>query len=154
MKTIILYATKYGAAEETAGRIAEKINGAAAFNLKKGSIPSLADFECVIVGSGVYAGNILKEAKTFLAQNEKILSEKKLGLFLCGMGTEGETYFNSNFPASLLESAKAKSLLGGIFDPKKANAFERFIIKIVTKSSAYINTISERRIEQFAKAMQ
>jgi len=153
MKTIILYTSKHGASAESARRIAEKIDGAVICNLIQ-ETPSLADYDCVIIGSGVYAGSIRKEAKVFLAKNASVLQEKKLGLFLCGIGKEGEAYFKSNFPANLLQSAKAKGYFGGIFDPKKAGVFERLIIRIVTKSSAYINTISERKIEKFIEVMK
>lgn len=154
MKTIILYATKYGAAAEIAQRIASKIDGAVIHDLRQ-SVPSLADFDCVIIGTSVYAGMIRKEAKGFMSHNENLLREKKLGLFVCGMGADGEkTYFDNNFPSTLLQKAQAKSFLGGIFDPKKAGCLERFIMKIVTKKSTYMDTINDRKIEQFSEAMK
>ena len=157
MKTIILYATKYGAAEEIAKRIANKLSGSAECVIHniKDALPALSDFDCIIFGSSVYAGSICKEAKTFLADNEKILLEKTLGLFLSGIGTDGkDTYFKSNFPDNLLQKAKARGFLGGVFDPKKAKFAERLIIKIVTKKSVYINTINDIRIEKFAEDMK
>jgi len=154
MKTIILYATKHGAAQEIAQKIADKFDGSIIHNLKQ-SFPSLSDFDCIILGSSVYAGSIRSEAKAFLRKNENILLEKSFGIFLCGIGKDGEkSYLDSNFSEALLSKAKAKSFLGGIFDPKKANGFERFIIKIVTKSSGYINIIDEKMINQFADAMK
>ena len=154
MKTIILYATKHGAAAEAARRIAAKINGAVIYDLKEGA-PSLEGFDCVILGSGVYAGMIRGEAKAFLSQNADALLEKKLGLFLCGLDQgEGKTFFDANFSPMLLQKAKAASLLGGIFDPQKAGFFERLIIKIVTKKTVYTNTIDDNKIEQFAKTMR
>jgi len=151
MKTIILYATKYGAAEEIAKRIAGKIDGCIIHNIKD-TLPSLNDFDCIIFGSSVYAGSIRDEAKKFIANNEKIMHEKILGLFLSGIGTDGkDTYFKSNFPENLLQKAKARGFLGGAFDPKKAKFTERLIIKIVTKKSTYINTINDREIEKFAE---
>ncbi|MDR0502430.1 MAG: flavodoxin domain-containing protein [Treponema sp.] len=160
MKTIILYATKYGTAEAAARRIADKIddektNAACVIHNLKQNIPSLADFDCVIIGSSVYAGMIRKEAKTFLAQNADSLLEKKLGLFLCGIAAEGEKkYFEDNFSVKLLQAAKAKCFAGGIFDPKKNNAAERFIIKIAAKKTEYTDTIDEEKINQFAQAMK
>ena len=154
MKTIILYATKYGAAAEIAGRIANKIEGAVIHNLKQNA-PSLSDFDCVIFGSSVYAGSIRKEAKAFLTQNAAALLEKKFGLFLCGIGEEGaRTYFNANFSKDILEKTKATCFPGGIFDPKKTNRFERFLLKMVAKQSAYTNTIDDTKIEQFVKEMK
>ena len=153
MKTIILYATKHGAAAEIARRIADKIEGAGIYNLKQGNL-SLDYYDNVIIGSSIYAGMIRKEAKTFISQNIDILKDKKLGLFICGLSASGdEDFFKNNFPAELLEAAKVKSFLGGIFDPKKANALERFIIKLVSKKSIYVDTINDRKIEQFVQAI-
>ena len=154
MKTIILYATKYGAAAEIARRIANKIDGAVIHNLKQG-IPSLAEFDCIILGSPVYAGSIRREAKEFLAKNAGLLLDKKFALFLSGIGANGENkLFESNFPPKILQKAKAAGFLGGIFDPKKANAVERFIIKIAAKKSMYINTIDDSEIELFAEKVK
>jgi len=154
MKTIILYASKYGAAEEIAKRISAKIDGSVILNLKE-ALPALEDFDSIIFGSSVYAGSIRKEAKTFLAKNADVLLQKKLGLFLCGLGAESkDKYFNDNFSPELLEKAKEKDFLGGIFDPKKANGFERLIIKLITKKSEYIDFVNDRKIEKFAENMK
>ena len=154
MKTIILYATKYGAATEIAQRIAKKIEGAFLYNLNQGDL-SLAEFDCVIIGSSVYAGSIRKEAKAFLSQNANALHEKKLGLFLCGIDAESANkYFDDNFPKEIMQKAKAVCFAGGIFNPKKANGAERFIIKLITKKSSLIDTIDEKKIELFAQEMK
>ena len=155
MKTIVIYATKYGAAGEVAKRIAGMMNGAVACDLKLGGVPSLADFDSIIIGSSLYAGMIRKEAKVFVSKNAGVLREKKLGLFLCGLdASEEKTFFETNFSADILQAAKAKGFFGGIFDPKKANALERFIIKIVSKRTKYANTIDDSKIEQFVERMK
>jgi len=120
MKTLILYATKYGAAAEIAKRIANKIDGAVIHDLKQSGILDLAGFDCIIIGSSVYAGMFRKEAKAFLSQNADVLRQKKLGLFISGMSSgEEQKMFADNVPKDLLESAKATIMPGGIFDPKK-----------------------------------
>ena len=73
MKTLILYATKYGAAYEIARRIAERIDGAVIHNLKQDGMPPLEEFDCVIAGSSVYVGMIRKEAKAFFTKNTAAL---------------------------------------------------------------------------------
>ena len=154
MKTLILYATKHGAAAEIAQRIAEDIDGAVIQNIKK-EAPSLADFECIIIGSSVYAGSIRKEAKEFLIKNKNALLEKKLGLFISGIGQKGEKkYFNDNFPQEILYKAEAAVFLGGIFNPKEAGAFERFIIRLITGNSGYINSIDDDKIIEFTKKIK
>ena len=155
MKTLILYATKHGAVAEIARRIAGRINGAEIHDLKQGGVPPLDVFDCVIIGGSLYAGMVRKEAKAFAAQNAAALCEKKLGLFLSGFSEKEEKKsFEANFPAEVLNAAKAANLLGGIFDPKKAGFFERLVMKAVTKQSGYISTIDDDKIAKFAETMQ
>ena len=154
MRTLILYATKHGATREAAQRIAKHINGAVLHDLKQDGTPSLADFDCVIIGSSIYVGQIRKEAKTFLAQNADKLKEKRLGLFLCGLQeNEEKQFFVSNFPQDILSAAKATAFLGGIFDPKRAGLMERFIIKVVAKLPGYMDKIDDGKIERFVGSL-
>lgn len=154
MKTLILYATKHGAAKEIAGRIAEHIPGSMVCDLKNNGIPPISQFDCIILGSSIYAGAIHKEAKMFLTQNTDTLCNKRLGLFLSGIDASRETaFFEANFSLEILQAAKIKSFLGGVFDPKKAGFMERLIMKAVAKQSAYTNTILDDKIGQFAEVM-
>ena len=148
MKTLILYATKYGATEKIARRIADKIEGSVFYDLKEGNIPNIADFDCIIIGSSIYAGSVRKEAKAFVANNVVPLSEKTVGLFLSGFAAD-DKYFATNYPKNLLDKVKTKAFLGGIFDPKKANAAERLIIKAVMKQSEYVESIDDDAIDKF-----
>ena len=154
MKTLILYATKHGAAAEIAKRMAHKLDDAVMHDLKNHAVPDFADFECVIVGASIYAGSIRKEAKEYISQNADALSKKRLGLFISGMSKSmTDEQFNECFPGGLTSSAKAVSILGGIFDPKKANFFEKLIMKMVTKQSGYVDTIDDAKIDEFLGAM-
>jgi len=155
MKTLILYATKYGAAADIAKRIAAQIDNADIYDLKQGNIPQLGGYDCVIVGSSVYVGAFRKEAKVFLAQNAGELSKMKLGLFICAMGESGEDeILTANVPDAVRQAANAISVFGGVFDPAKCNFFERFIMKVVTKQSGYYSTISDEKISKFLEAMK
>jgi len=155
MKTIIIYTTKHGATGEIAQKIADKIGGALIHNLGDGAAPSLAEFDCVIIGSSLYAGGINRQMKAFLKQNSNVLQEKKTGLFVSGLEpSEEKKYFESNFPTDILKSAKATSFLGGIFDPQKASAMERMMLKAVAKLSDYTNTIDDEKIKEFAETIK
>ena len=155
MKTLILYATKHGAAAEIARRISEKIDGAAIHDLKQGGVPPISDFGCVIIGSSIYAGAIRKEAKAFMSKNAEALRGMKFGIFISCLETDKEKEFlDANFQADVLQAAKSASSLGGVFDPAKAGAFERFIIKLIKKGLKHINTIDDDKIAQFAEEMQ
>jgi len=155
MKTLILYATKCGAAAEIAKRIAEKIDGAVVHDLKQSEVHDLAGFDCIIVGSSVYAGMFRKEAKMFLSQNAEVLRQRKLGLFISGMSSgEQQKMFADNVPKDLIESAKATVMPGGIFDPKKAGFIARLIMKAVTKQSGYVDTIDNDKIKKFVEEIK
>jgi len=155
MKTLILYATKYGATATLARRIANHIEGSVIHDLKEGCLPSLDGFDRVVIGSSIYAGMIRKEAKTYITQNTEALCKKKLGLFISGMDASSEKqFFDANFPAEVLQAAAAASVLGGIFDPKKAGFLERFIMKMVSKQSGYMSTIDDDKIRQFAESIK
>jgi len=155
MKTIILYATKHGAAAEIAKRIAAKIDETDVYDLKQGSIPDLDNYDLVIIGSSVYAGSFRKEAKTYLAVKADELCEKKLGLFVSGMSeSESDSVFTSNVPPEVVKAAVVKDNLGGIYDPEKSNFFERFIMKIITKQSGRIDKINDDKIDKFVEALK
>ena len=160
MKTLILYASKYGAAGEIAQRIAKKLPEATVCHMKddtllKASSLKLADYDCIIIGSSLYAGMIRKEAKEYLAQHAPELCQRKLGLFLSGLAAENEQdYFKNNFSAELLEAATATAFLGGIFDPGKVGFLGRFMMKMVSKQSGYIDTISDEKINEFIEALE
>ncbi|MCL2718767.1 MAG: flavodoxin domain-containing protein [Lachnospiraceae bacterium] len=154
MKTLILYATKNGAAREIAERIA-KITGGIIHDLSNENTPDLSHFDCIILGSSIYVGMVRKELKTFLEKNADNIRDKKLGLFVSGLDESSEKeYFKNNFSAEIINAAKAMSFLGGIFDPKKAGFFGRLVMKAAAKKSEYTNTISDEKIKQFAEVMK
>jgi len=156
MKTLIVYATKHGATAKIAQHISENIQNSTLCDLKEGKVPNIQEFDCIIIGSSIYAGSARKEAKKFVAENANTLCQKRVGLFLSAMSAKEEecnTYFEKNFDAKVLQTAKAKAALGAVTDPQKMNALERFIIKAVTKSKDYKNTIDAEKIKQFAKDM-
>jgi len=155
MKTLILYATKYGAAHEIAERIADRMGDATTHDLGQSNIPDIAGYDCIVVGSSIYAGMIRKEAKVFLSQNTDSLCNKRFGLFISGMDSSGEKgFFDANIPQNILQNAKATGFLGGIYDPKKAGFLERFIMKAVSGQSKYTNTINDGGIKEFIEALQ
>jgi len=155
MKTLILYATKHGATAEVAKRIAKGIEGAVLHDIKQNDIPGINDFDCVIIGSSLYAGTINKEVKTFLAKYEKDLSTKSIGLFLSGLdNNSSQVFFENNFSQELLTTAKATCFAGGIYDPEKVGWFGRFIMKAASKLTVYTDKIDNSEIERFVEVMQ
>ena len=148
--TLIIYATKNGTTRDVAERIKSNISGAVLCDVVEMAKVSLDDFDRIIIGSCVYVGSINKQVKAFVKKNAKVLLQKEIGLFLCGMQpSESNKVFESHFPKEILNHAKAKSLLGGIYDPKKAGAVTRFVFKTVAKISEYTDTIDDGKIKEF-----
>lgn len=155
MATLILYATKYGASEKVAIQLSRQLDDAPFYNLREKSLPLLSDFDTIIFGSSIYAGKIRKEAKAFLVKHQAVLMDKKIGFFLSGLSQkEAEQCFKANIPMELLQKAQIKAFLGGIFDPQKANAAERTIMKLVAKQVLFTDTIEEEKIRDFAVQMR
>jgi menaquinone-dependent protoporphyrinogen oxidase len=155
METLLLYASKYGAAQEVARRIAEQLGCTQLVDLKNDTLPSLDQYEQVIIGSSIYAGAAHAEVKSFVEKNSSSLQDKTLGLYLCGLETsKGTEQLKANFPPELLEHAKARMFAGGVFDPKKTNAMERFIMKRIGKIKGYTNTLDDEAIAVFAGTMR
>jgi menaquinone-dependent protoporphyrinogen oxidase len=155
MKTLILYASKYGAAAEIARRIAERLEPAELADLTSPARPRLEDYDRIILGGSVYAGSLRKEARAYAAENAAVLKTKTLGLFLaCLAEGDGENYFTANFPPELINAAKAKALLGGVFDPAKTSWLDTLILKLVTKKKEYYSTISGEKIAAFTSKLE
>src|SRR6056297_3111760 len=86
MSTLIVYATKYGCTEKAVNRLADYLDGETQLlNLgsKDNKDLKLEEYDTVVVGGSIYAGNIQQEVKNFCSENINILLQKKLGLFIC-----------------------------------------------------------------------
>jgi menaquinone-dependent protoporphyrinogen oxidase len=154
MKTLLIYQSKNGATREIANRIAALLGETVVHDLKDGA-PSLDRYDCVIIGSPLYGGMVLKEVKSFVEQHTDELYGKKLALFLSGLDSSREQeYFQTNFSLQICQAAVEKCFLGGIFDPKKTGLLMRLIVKAVAKLSAYTNTIDDTKIKKFAEVLK
>ena len=153
MKTLIAYATKHGAAKIIAEKIAEQIEGAELCDLQEIPMPAVEAYDCVVIGGSLYAGRVCEAARAFAAKQEASLRGKTIGLFVSGLAETGiEKYFQSNFPAAIVEKAKEKAFLGGVYDPAKCNFGEKLILKLLGKKG-YVSTISDEKIAAFVKGM-
>lgn len=83
MKTIILYATKSKATYECAKILAEKISDCTIVNLKFDKKTTWADFDTIILGSGVRMGKIYKPVRKFIDKNLNTLITKRVAIYLC-----------------------------------------------------------------------
>ena len=155
MKTAIIYASKHGTTEKVAKTIADKLRKTAEtelFSLKNNPNPNISEFDQIILGSSIYAGQSSKKMKIFCKNNESILLQKKIGLFICGMHpnkAEQEKELKEAYPEILQKNATAIEFLGGEFLFEKMNFFERFIARMIAKTKISVHQIDWSGIDNF-----
>lgn len=122
-------------------------------NLKKDANPKLKEFNRVIIGGSIHAGQIQKKVKDFCNKNLDELQNKELGLFICCMeeGEKAKTQFLVAFPKVLHQNAKATACFGGEFDFEKMNYFQKLIIKRVAKIDHSTSKVDHDAIRNFSK---
>lgn len=138
-KVLVAYASKYGATEEIAERVAQALKGAGLDVEARPAeqVSDLAVYKAVVLGSAVYAGQWRKEAADFLTDNEQALAERPVWLFSSGPTGEGdpvELMKGWRFPETLQPVAdrirpRDIAFFGGEIDMKKLNLPEKLIVK-------------------------
>lgn len=132
MKTLIAYATKYGATAGTSEEIAKILRGEGfdvkVTNLKEEEVGDILGYDLVVVGSGIPMGMWSGEAEEFLKRFNGELEAKKLALFASTMKTmaerEGKKEMVENTRKIALDDKVAKynlhpialGLFGGVID--------------------------------------
>jgi menaquinone-dependent protoporphyrinogen oxidase len=149
MKTAIIYATTHGTAEKVAQRIQAElgVSSSQLFNLKASKIIDLSQFEQVVIGGSIHAGQVQSRVRDFCKRNMVDLLQKRVALFICAMNEpEFETELNSAFPELLRKHAISCKVVGGEFLLEKMNFIERFIVKKVSGVSQPVSKIDENKI--------
>ncbi len=135
MKTLIAYATRYGATDGTAEEIAKVLRKEGfevrVVNVKEEKIKDISEYDLVIVGSGMQMFRWTGEAEGFLKKFHKELGNKKLAIFVSSMKAiyerEGKKEEISKAWKSNLEDKAEKyglhplsmAMFGGVIDYNK-----------------------------------
>ena len=86
-KALIVYGTRYGAtastSEEIAGILRQEGLDVRVVNAKEEKVQDIAEYELIIVGSGIQINRWTKEPEKFLKKFQKELTRKKVALFVC-----------------------------------------------------------------------
>lgn len=138
MRIAIIYSTKYGATEKIAnciGNELSKANEVLFFNLKKDSIPTLKNFDVVLLGSSIYMSKITPKMDSFCKDRYSELCDcKNLHLFLCGMDEyDAEKFKAELYPESVRTNAKSIKWFPGEYHLKRMNLFDRLLLRICFK---------------------
>ena len=160
MKTLVLYATKYGAAKGLAEKIAAKMPGEALVqNVGEQSI-DISGYDAVILGTPIYMGRPRKEMKAFIQNNMPALLQKRIGLFLSCLQDENDSVsqqFQIAFPKELRDHALCLAALGGAVDRDRLNKLDGLIMRAISaklpNDNRVVSTLSEERIDQLVELM-
>src|SRR4030042_5582523 len=86
-KALIVYGTRYGATASTSEEIAKILRqeglDVRIVNAKEEKVKDIAEYELVIVGSGIQINKWTSEPEKFLKKFQKELAKKKVVLFVC-----------------------------------------------------------------------
>jgi menaquinone-dependent protoporphyrinogen oxidase len=156
MSTAIIYTSSHGTTEKIANMIKKEIqqDSVDIIKLKLKNLSDLKNYDQIIIGTSIHAGKISRVMQKFINANHDMLSNKKIGLYLCCM-YEGETAKNqlyNAFPPELCEKAIATEILGGEFLFEKMNFFERAIVKKISGTKESISKLKINNIKKFANA--
>ena len=153
MKTLIVYASKYGCTEDCANLLMKKLTGDITL-VDINKAPKQLDvnvYDTIIIGGSVYVGKVSKTLRAFCESNLDALLEKRVGVFLCSaLADQFNDTLKNNFPASLLENAKAVKLFGSEARLEKMRFLDKMLIKAVTKGDFSGFRISNDCIDEFA----
>lgn len=152
MKTLVLYASKYGCTEDCSKYLKSKISeGCDLFNLKNPKEIDLHQYDQIIIGSPIYIGKIRKEAKSFCEQNLETLLAKKIALFICcTTPDEAEDFFKKNFPPELLSHSLKNADFGGELRQAKMGFFDKKLTGMIAKTAPKTMGIAYENIDLLA----
>ncbi|MDR7235754.1 flavodoxin domain-containing protein [Neobacillus drentensis] len=157
MKCLIVYCSSHGTTEKAVRFLSEGLEGKVfAVDLKRDKEKfDLANFDTVIIGGSIHAGNIQRKIKQFIKNNLDTLLEKDVGLFLCCMhdGESAIEQFNNAFPQELRKNSAAMGLFGGEFLLSEMNFLEKQIVKKVSGATIDQSNLDYEAIKEFASKL-
>jgi menaquinone-dependent protoporphyrinogen oxidase len=124
------------------------------YDIEKDFILDLSEVEAVILGGPIYMGGLPEKMRHYCLQNRDIFMTKTLGLFICGMVPEPqkqEEELKHAFPSILTRHAVSKAFLGGKFDMKAMNLFEKMVVLFLAKTFRSVNKIDREGVRKFTE---
>lgn len=131
MKAAVIYQSKTGFTKKYAQWIAEEL-GADLFSRSEFAPETLADYDTVIYGGGLYVVGI--NGVDFIKQNLDKLKGKKVAVYACGCTPPREDDIlavrNSNFTQEHLEHLEFFYMRGG-FDYKRLGLWDKILMTLL-----------------------
>lgn len=96
-RVVIIYGSRYGSTAQTAKWIAEGMEGIPkVISAKEASAADLSYYDLIILGSGIYGGQLQEDMQVFLAEKKQEVKLKIMALFVvCGAtGPQAQRYLD------------------------------------------------------------
>lgn len=156
MKTIIIYASKYGCTADCARYLKTRLPGeVTVVDIQTARQPvDVSAYNEIIIGGSVYVGKITKKLQSFCESNLAAFKQKNVGIFLCAALSENfNEYLKANFPAQLLKTAKTVKLFGSEARLEKMKFMNKMMTRALTKGDYSRFKISHESMEEFVREM-
>ena len=136
MKILVTSAGKHGSTKETGAFVAQRLRerGLDADAIPLGAVDSLPGFDAVVLGSAVYIGSWMKEAKAFVKAKRDHLASMPVWLFSSGLtDPEGEHGPSDEARAELEELVHPRehAVFFGVIDLDRLGFIEKRMVKAV-----------------------
>jgi menaquinone-dependent protoporphyrinogen oxidase len=109
MNVLVVYASRLGSTGAIARRIAIRLgaHGLRTTTAPVGDAPDVSSFDAVVIGTALYAGHVLKEARHFVEANREALAGRPVWVF--SSGPVGDTAARSKpvVPGDVAELARS-----------------------------------------------
>lgn len=157
MKTLIIYATKYGTTKKAAEKLKDIMPGEVLLiNIMEQEVPSLDNYDNVILGGSIYVGKIQDKLTSYINSNLQSIIKKRVGLFICCAQKDSNTVmkeFQDSFPAEIYSNALAKEVFGYGFHFESMGLFEKIIVGLIMGIKASVSELNEASIKKLADSM-
>jgi menaquinone-dependent protoporphyrinogen oxidase len=135
MAVLVTYASKYGSTQGIAERIAEQLRqlGKQAEARSMDDVSDPGSYEAFVLGSAIYAGSWMKEAREWVYRHQAVLAQHPVWLFSVGpLGTEVKD--TEQQPKEMAEFQQAmrpqdERIFFGALDYHKLSFPDRMIMK-------------------------
>ncbi|MDO4773559.1 MAG: flavodoxin domain-containing protein [Candidatus Saccharibacteria bacterium] len=150
MKTAIIYASQHGTTKYCAALLAKLLPDAVAIDVTEA--PALEAYDCVVLGTAIYAGRGMHEMAQWCSAHLDSLQQRRLGLFICCMNTNDETVqrqLRKAFPNELQQHAVVRASFGGALTMSRLTLPEKAMMRLLGYTQDQ-TTVNAATIEQFA----
>ncbi|MGL9730346.1 flavodoxin domain-containing protein [Enterococcus sp. DIV0756] len=147
MRTLILYATKYGSTKKCAELLKTYLHGDVTVESIKSSRINPTSYDAIIIGGPVYMGKMNGSVTSFCKRNKRLLMSKRIALFACCYTPKEDTeYLKRLFPADLMAHSVCTTTVGGVMDYAKMNVAFRKLFESLKKIDDFNEKFAEPEI--------